>query len=92
MTKIRDGEVEFVQSSLMGKYYAPVGTDGKEDDEYITTVSDEGHLMRRILGSMDGDTELEQIAEWMMAEFPEQLATLDDPMDRVAAASRTYSR
>ena len=81
----------FKQSTLFRNAIAP-HTLRKCADGFIPTLSDDGVMAQFVLGLMDGNQSLREIAARVCERFPHRFGTFQQSLDWVCERSRKYSR
>src|SRR5215472_3839895 len=81
----------FKQSTIFGNAIAP-HTLRKCADGFIPTLNDDGVMEQFVLGLMDGNQSLREIAARVCERFPPRFGTFQQTLDWVCERSRKYSR
>ena len=81
----------FKQSTLFGDAIAP-HTLRKCADGFVPTLNDDGVTEQFVLGLMDGNQSLREIAATVCERFPRRFGTFQQSLDWVSERSRVYSR
>src|SRR5215469_1276689 len=81
----------FKQGTIFGNAIAP-HTLRKCADGFIPTLSDDGVIAQFVLGLMDGNQSLREIAARVCERFPRRFGTFQQSLDWVCERSRKYSR
>jgi len=81
----------FKQGTIFGNAIAP-HTLRKCADGFIPTLSDDGVMAQFVLGLMDGNQSLREIAARVCERFPRRFGTFQQSLDWVCERSRKYSR
>lgn len=59
---------------------------------YIPNLNEEGNKVKQLLNMTDGKTSLDDLAKWLVIEFPEQHATWQEALAWAGNLSAKYSR
>ncbi|ETX03094.1 MAG: hypothetical protein ETSY2_34160 [Candidatus Entotheonella gemina] len=83
-------KAQFAQSTVFGQ---PVSLDllQKQSEDHVPELNEEGQILQAILSMMDGETELETIAQQVAEAFPQRFADWEEAMKLVAHVSGQYS-
>ncbi len=84
-------KAEFKQSSFFGTPLTPARL-RKRSDSYVPSKLEDGQIDQLILGLMNGESTLRDIASQVSARFPFRFATWREAFARVAEMSEKYSQ
>lgn len=84
-------KANFKQSTFYGAPLSPTQL-RKKSAHYIPTLKEEGQLDRLILNLMDSNISLDEIADQLLARFPDRYADWQDALAYVGNLSQKYSR
>jgi hypothetical protein len=84
-------KANFKQSTFSGVPLAPSHV-RKREAEHMAQLNLDGQITRRVLDLMDGQTALGDIARIVHEQFPDQLSSWQDALDRVGEISGKYSQ
>ncbi len=82
-------KADFKQSTFFGVPLSPQLQ--KQAVGYVPTLSDNGVIDRTILGLMNGEVSVEEIARQVLDQFPAGFANAKEALARVSKLSRKYS-
>jgi type I protein arginine methyltransferase len=83
--------LQFEQSQLAGALLSAKQL-RRIEAGHIPQLSDEGILRRRTLELMDGSASLEEIANWLVSEFPKRFANKKQAFSYAGLVSQEFSR
>lgn len=83
-------KISFKQSTFFG---LPISAEAlhKRAEDFLPRLNEDGQFRRLVLSLMDGKTQLGDIANQAIAEFPDRFANYDDAKTMVGDLSEKYS-
>lgn len=90
-TTVANTEVRFKQSTLFGTPLSPSQLQ-KRAATYVPELTGQGQIDNFILSRIDGKNSVEEIAQQLLAQFPDRFTKLNEALDLVSELSIKYSK